>query len=839
MAEDMLIGVGVRADFSSLKSEAKTAADALKQARTEWDAAFTELGKAAEQGSAQAIQALKQYETALNEAVDRDRMAKQAIANSERDLFQKRVQQQRDFQDWLAKGKAAAEAEAAATEHIVPPMAAASGALREMSGNFDHNVRAAERFLSTSLGLGPVLQAAFPVVGALAFGGVLFDMGEKLVKFGMDAAEIGAELGGSWLDGAVAEVSGLAKEIKQADEDLLTLAQDLDRAKHQKDVEDVQRVRLTTQVDTFTRLTAGLGPETPANRDKFTRARAEAQDAGQKAGDDLEATQLQRQIDALDAIKRLHSQNVELIGKEIEAAERKAAQDRQSRGELEGTNTVGQNVQVEKLRKDQEVEDKRYQSALKDQNNLIEKRDDLILKGQIAEQRGQDAAVRGPASKADQEALRAAEVELNQMRRAHAVSLAEEQAFWEQKLSRFRANTSEYATIVGKLAQIADQERKAEERGLKEGRKDAADEAIAAKKKELQEDEQIHDALTRSWEEDLKQMEQTALEATRSADARIAAEAKVAEARVSFQLATGAINEQQAAYLQAQIRAKAYGDQIKVLEEELRQLKSIEAQGGNTQVRQSQAQDKIVGLQGDQQSVIIQGATKSATAFEKPWLKAFTGITQGWMRVQDQILLGQISLAQGAVRMLQDFELSFIHAFENILIEEVKNSAKRSLVHKVANTEIVASDATSAAAGEAIHKEGALKSIFMDAKTAAAGAFKGVMTHIPPPANFILAPIAAAGAFAGVMALAAFEKGGIVGGPAGAAVPIVAHAGERVLNVAQTRNFETLVSNASQARNTTVNARVNQYFPNASAGSSARETRSAVQGLARRNKLAI
>jgi len=838
MADDMLIGVGVRADFSSLKTESKSAADALKEAKQAWDEAFSELGKAAEQGSAQAVQALKQYETALNEAVARDRAAKQAIADAERALFEKRVQQQRDYQDWLAKGKAAAEAEAAATEHVVPPMAAASGALREMSGNFDHNVRAAERFLSTSLGLGPVLQAAFPVVGALAFGGVLFDLGEKLFKFGEDAAEIGRELGTNWLEGAVAQLTGLAKEVKQTDDDLMTLAQDLDRAKHEKDVEDVQKVRLTTQVDTFTRLTSGLGPRTSANREQFSKAFAESEAAGQKAGDDLEAEQLKKRIDDLEKIKQLHTQHIALIGKEIEEAERQAAQQRQARGELENTNTIGQSASIAELRRQQEDADKKYQSALAYQNNLIEKRNSLILKGVIAEERGANVAARG-SNKADEEALRAAEVELNQMRRAHAVSLAEEEAFWQQKLSRFRENTAQYATIVAKLAQIADQERRAEDRSLKEGRKESADEAITAKKKEQQENEQVHDALMRSWDEDLKQMEQLAQEATRSAETRIAAEAKVAEARVQFQLATGAINEQQAAYLQAQIRANAYAEQIKALENELRQLQSIEAQGGNTQGRQAQLQDKVVGLKGDQQAVLIQGATKDAIAFEKPWLKAFNGIAQGWMRVQDQILMGQTSLAQGAVRMLQEFELSFIHAFENILINEVKTSAQRALVHKTTNTEIVASDTTSAAAGEAIHKQSALKGIFMDAKSAAAGAFKGVMTHIPPPANFILAPVAAAGAFAGVMALAAFEKGGIVGGPAGAAVPIVAHAGERVLNVAQTRNFETLVSNSSQARNTTVNARVNQYFPNAGAASSARSTRASVEGLARRNKLAL
>ncbi len=53
----------------------------------------------------------------------------------------------------------------------VPHIAAASGAIREFEGNLP--IRAVERFLSTTLGLGSVLESAFPVVGAIALGGVL------------------------------------------------------------------------------------------------------------------------------------------------------------------------------------------------------------------------------------------------------------------------------------------------------------------------------------------------------------------------------------------------------------------------------------------------------------------------------------------------------------------------------------------------------------------------------------------------------------------------------------------------------------------------------------------
>jgi hypothetical protein len=50
---------------------------------------------------------------------------------------------------------------------------AASGAIRALEGNFGTNLRAGERFLVNILKLGPALQAAFPIVGAVALIGIL------------------------------------------------------------------------------------------------------------------------------------------------------------------------------------------------------------------------------------------------------------------------------------------------------------------------------------------------------------------------------------------------------------------------------------------------------------------------------------------------------------------------------------------------------------------------------------------------------------------------------------------------------------------------------------------
>ncbi len=62
-------------------------------------------------------------------------------------------------------------------------MVASSAALRELEGNFANNNRAIARFLATSLGLGPALQAVFPLVGGLAFGTMLVELGGKVVDF--------------------------------------------------------------------------------------------------------------------------------------------------------------------------------------------------------------------------------------------------------------------------------------------------------------------------------------------------------------------------------------------------------------------------------------------------------------------------------------------------------------------------------------------------------------------------------------------------------------------------------------------------------------------------------
>lgn len=65
----------------------------------------------------------------------------------------------------------------------VSSIQATSASLRLLEGNMTNNIRAVERFLATTLKLGPALQAAFPLIGAAALVGFLAELAQKAGEF--------------------------------------------------------------------------------------------------------------------------------------------------------------------------------------------------------------------------------------------------------------------------------------------------------------------------------------------------------------------------------------------------------------------------------------------------------------------------------------------------------------------------------------------------------------------------------------------------------------------------------------------------------------------------------
>jgi hypothetical protein len=82
--------------------------------------------------------------------------------------------------------------------HMTSSMASSSAAVRLFEGDVTHNLRAVERFMATTLGLGPLLRAAFPVVGAIAFGGVIAETGKKVYDFFKGIEQAPEKIGGAF-----------------------------------------------------------------------------------------------------------------------------------------------------------------------------------------------------------------------------------------------------------------------------------------------------------------------------------------------------------------------------------------------------------------------------------------------------------------------------------------------------------------------------------------------------------------------------------------------------------------------------------------------------------------
>jgi hypothetical protein len=93
---------------------------------------------------------------------------------------------QKFFTDMKAAGVEVKEFERKVGEGsraTVSEMKATSSAVKALEGNFFNNTKAADAFLEKVLGLGPVLQLAFPIVGGLAFAGMLGEVGNKAYEF--------------------------------------------------------------------------------------------------------------------------------------------------------------------------------------------------------------------------------------------------------------------------------------------------------------------------------------------------------------------------------------------------------------------------------------------------------------------------------------------------------------------------------------------------------------------------------------------------------------------------------------------------------------------------------
>ena len=174
MPDDGQIKVGLSIDTSGLDAAQSAAQQSATAIAAAYDrvtiaaknnaAAQAQLGKAATEGSSQAAAVLAEYQgelTAATAALEELTAASAASAPA------------------LERQAIATRAAAAATNNLgVSARQGAAAGIGILEGRMMSGNRAAAAFLSTTLGLGPAIQMAFPIIGAIALAEVLYRIGE-------------------------------------------------------------------------------------------------------------------------------------------------------------------------------------------------------------------------------------------------------------------------------------------------------------------------------------------------------------------------------------------------------------------------------------------------------------------------------------------------------------------------------------------------------------------------------------------------------------------------------------------------------------------------------------
>ena len=195
-------------------------------------------------------------------------------------------------------------------------MQAASAAIRTLEGGMTNSIRAAERFVSTIPGVGKALQAAFPVIGGIAFAGVIARIGEEAYKTAHQLGQIrnvANESFSALTDGARKNADSLRvtndkleQQIAQLEHkpinnlalaldearlraDDLAISLDRDYQQFKKIIEETQKGALSTLLNKGVDATLGndMGDQLANIRTLARQQRDELKAGNQAAADDL------------------------------------------------------------------------------------------------------------------------------------------------------------------------------------------------------------------------------------------------------------------------------------------------------------------------------------------------------------------------------------------------------------------------------------------------------------------------------------------------------------------------------------------------------------------------
>lgn len=458
----------------------------------------------------------------------------------------------------LTKEAEGHEAVAQAAGHSVGQTAAASAAIRTLEGGMNNNIRAAERFLSTTLGLGPALQAIFPIAGGIAFLGLIGRMAEKV-----------GELADNW------------GGVKEAEEAALKALADADKAAVSQSQARAQLILRQQAAE------AGLR----APRQGRAAAVSAITDLGNLADAQARLNDLndriataQRQIEADNLVQRSRQVGISPNSADLIA------------GALQGPSALSGMVGASN---DAEFAQSRLRELRANMESDVEAKRTVIqelrtLQAEVALRKREEAEAGARLDK--QQATQQIEIArqtLEAMKADHTMTLDEEAAYW-QKLAD---GTKRGSALYNAALMEANKDRA---QSLMQYQRSVVEDAIRGLAGEREGDsanERIHSALEAAWDvaqrheqETAKLAQENATKAFTAAEQQRKAADRVAEESIRLQEQTGQLTHAGAAQALQTLHEESFANWSSAATSFSAQFPNVALPGGATAVSEYQRQ---------------------------------------------------------------------------------------------------------------------------------------------------------------------------------------------------------------------------------------------------------
>ena len=370
------------------------------------------------------------------------------------------------------------------------------------------------------------------------------------------------------------------------------------------------------------------------------------------------------------------------------------------------------------------------------------------------------------------------EEQLNEIRREAAergtvVGTAQEIRFWEAKLATASKGSEEYRQILAKLVPL---EEKQAEKKTPKIETETEDAGLKEYEREWME---ANEAVAKSDEEAAKRGV-AAYRSAREEEVRLASESyRDAEKDSQAQVQLGKMTaEQRIQYLKA-----ASDEEYRVKKAAIDAMELLDL--GNAEAYQADLNKELQATR-EQTRQIADLNNQAALKVHGEWQKTFDTMNADITKVMNSWLEGSRNMTMVFVKMFDTILTQLADFVLKWLLKKAELWAEEKILTALGLT-----------AQRAEQGVGNVAAVVGDAAVAAAGTL-AYYSAINP----VIAPAMAEAAYATTMTyapMAAMAAGGVVGGQSGMAVPILAHAGERVLTPQQTQNFERMANGTGAA----------------------------------------